>query len=132
MWILVIAGLSVAPIFLGFLMEPWLPLGHWGWGALLSLCLLPSAIYWRKKIRDYPLDVLQSWRKKAVEPDGQEFTSGPLSSKTTTKAPPLERQPINQAYEYLAGLKVVKEDGNEPMQVAGLLRQAARGCPDRC
>ena len=60
MWILVIAGLSVAPIFLGFLMEPWLPLGHWGWGALLSLCLLPIAIYWRKKIWN---SVLQIWRR---------------------------------------------------------------------
>ncbi len=65
MWILVIAGLSVAPIFLGFLMEPWLPLGHWGWGALLSLCLLPSAIYWRKKIWN---SVLQIWRRTQKKP----------------------------------------------------------------
>ena len=50
MRISVIVGLSVAPVFLGFLMEPWLPLGHWGWGVLLFLSLLPSAIYWRQKI----------------------------------------------------------------------------------
>ena len=31
-------------------MEPWLPLGHWGWGVLIVLALLPSAIYWRGKI----------------------------------------------------------------------------------
>ena len=87
----------------------------WGQGIfVLGLIGLTFHILqsWRKK----------SWRKKAVGPDGQEFTSGPLSSKATTKAPPLERQPINQAYEYLAGLKVVKEDGNVPMQIAGLLR----------
>ena len=44
---LAIAGLSLAPLFAGFLMEPWLPLGHWGWAVLLSFTLLPSVIYWR-------------------------------------------------------------------------------------
>ena len=39
--------------------------------------------------------------------------------------PAIDRQPVNQAYEHLVGLRVVKEDGNEPMQIAGLLRQAA-------
>ena len=42
-----IAGLSLTPIFAGFLMEPWLPLGHWGWAVLLFLALLPSVIHWR-------------------------------------------------------------------------------------
>ena len=90
----------------------------WGLGIfVLGLIGLTFAILqsWREK----------SWRKKAVGPDGQEFTSGPLSSKTTTKAPPLDRQPINHAYEHLMEVGVFEEDGNEPMQIAGLLRQAA-------
>ena len=51
--ILAIAGLTVAPVFIGFLMEPLFPLGHWAWGVLLFLALLPGAIYWRRTIWSY-------------------------------------------------------------------------------
>ena len=50
---LAVGCLTIAPLFLGFLMEPWLPLGHWGWGVLLVLCLLPGAIQWRREIAGY-------------------------------------------------------------------------------
>ena len=63
--------------------------------------------------------------QRTVETDDPKSSSGTFAPEVETKAPPLDRQPINRAYEYLAGLKVVKEDGNEPMQIAGLLRQAA-------
>ena len=74
------------------------------------------------------------WSKiRRTRPDPQTEDSGPnwtMKSRSQKaigieESPQLDRQPINQAYEYLAGLKVVKEDGMEPMQVAGLLRQAA-------
>ena len=39
--------------------------------------------------------------------------------------PELDRHPINHAYEYLLDLKVFREDGNEALQIANLLRQAA-------
>ena len=63
--------------------------------------------------------------QKAVKTEGEGISSGPVLPEVGTKAPQLDRQPINQAYEYLVGLRVVQEDGNEPMQIAGLLRQAA-------
>ena len=39
--------------------------------------------------------------------------------------PELDRHPINRAYEHLMEVGVFEEDGNEVMQIAGLLRQAA-------
>ena len=97
----------------------WLPFeASWGQGIfVLGLIGLTFHILqsWRKK----------SWRKKAVGPDGQEFTGGPLSSKATTKAPQLERLPINLAYEHLIRVGVFEEDGNDALQIANLLRQAA-------
>lgn len=46
-------------------------------------------------------------------------------NKPKSKALPLDRQPINRAYEYLLDMKVFREDGNEALQIANLLRQAA-------
>ena len=37
----------------------------------------------------------------------------------------VDRQPINHAYAHLIEVRVFEEDGNKPMQIAGLLRQAA-------
>ena len=71
------------------------------------------------------IPVWKSRSQKAIGTEGQGISSGPVLPEVGTKAPQLDRQPINQAYEYLVGLRVVQEDGNEPMQIAGLLRQAA-------
>ena len=71
------------------------------------------------------IPVWKSRSQKAIGIEGQGISSGPVLPEVGTKAPQLDRQPINQAYEYLVGLRVVQEDGNEPMQIAGLLRQAA-------
>ena len=59
-----IGCLTIAPLFLGYLVEPWMPLGHWGWGVIFLLCLLPSAIYWRREIWAY---LSRTWRKSPQE-----------------------------------------------------------------
>ena len=59
---------------------------------------------------------------KARQPNSHSKMAQPSLKKIETR---VDRQPINQAYKYLVGQKIVKEDGNEPMQIAGLLRQAA-------
>ena len=82
MGIVVVAGLSAAPVFLGFLMEPWLPLGHWGWGALLFLSLLPSTIYWRQKIWNSMLKMGQWTQEKPLKI----IAEGPTEAKGQTKA----------------------------------------------
>ena len=74
-----IAGGSLAPIFLGFLMEPWLPLGHWGWGVLLVLCLLPSAIHWRREIAGY---IARNVRRKTIAGD---VAFAPMTSSVTIR-----------------------------------------------
>ena len=71
------------------------------------------------------IPVWKSRSQKDIGIEGQGISSGPVLPEVGTKAPQLDRQPINQAYEYLVGPRVVQEDGNEPMQIAGLLRQAA-------
>ncbi len=82
MGILAVGGLSAAPVFLGFLMEPWLPLGHWGWGGMLFLALLPSAIYWRKKIFGSVQKIWQ-WAQKIPL---KTIAEGPTEIKVQTKA----------------------------------------------
>ena len=78
----VIVGLSFAPIFAGFLMEAWLPLGHWGWGALLLLSLLPSAIYWRAKIFSRVKKIGQWTQKRPIKT----IAEAPTERKVQTKA----------------------------------------------
>ena len=75
----------------------------------------------------FVIPVWKSRSQKAIGTEGQGISSGLVLPEVGTKAPQLDRQPINQAYAYLVGLKVVQEDGNEPLQmrIAGLLRQAA-------
>ena len=73
----------------------------------------------------FAIPMCKSWFQKAVETEGPKFSSVPLLPEVETKAPPLDRQPINRAYEHLMEVGVFEEDGNEPMQIAGLLRQAA-------
>ena len=41
------------------------------------------------------------------------------------KEPAIDRQPINLAYEHLIRVGVFEEDGNDALQIANLLRQAA-------
>ena len=82
MGILAVVGLSAAPVFLGFLMEPWLPLGHWGWGGLLFVALLPSAIYWRKKIFGSVRKIGQWAQKRPLKT----IAEGPTEAKVQTKA----------------------------------------------
>ena len=45
-----IVCVSLAPIPVGFLVEPWLPLGHWGWGAVAVACCLPALVTYRRSI----------------------------------------------------------------------------------
>ena len=49
----------------------------------------------------------------------------PGTTPSGPEEPAIDRQPINRAYEHLMEVGVFEEDGNEPMQIAGLLRQAA-------
>ena len=57
------------------------------------------------------------------------LTSTFLISVWKSRSHQLDRQPINQAYKYLVDPRVVQEDGqedgDEPIRIAGLLRQAA-------
>ena len=69
------------------------------------------------------IPILRGYLQKAVETYGP--SSGLLSPKVATKAPQLDRQPINQAYEHLIEVGVFEENGNEALQIANLLRQAA-------
>ena len=73
----------------------------------------------------FVIPVWKSRSQKAIGTEGQGISSGSVLPEVGTKAPQLDRQPINQAYEYLVGLKVVQEDGHQPWQLAVLLRQAA-------
>ena len=73
----------------------------------------------------FVIPVWKSRSQKAIGTEGQGISSGSVLPEVGTKAPQLDRQPINQAYEYLVGLKVVQEDGHQPWQIAVLLRQAA-------
>ena len=100
-------------IFLG-------PIRDW-WGGIVDLL----------NFSDHMKSLIAAWKsrsQKDIGIEGQGISSGPVLPEVGTKAPQLDRQPINQAYEYLVGLRVVQqdgEDGKEPMQIAGLLRQAA-------
>ena len=42
-----------------------------------------------------------------------------------TESLSLGRQPINRAFEYLLDMRVFREDGNQALQIANLLRQSA-------
>ena len=76
--ILAIAGLTLAPVFIGFLMEPLFPLGHWAWGVLLFFSLLPSILHWRGAIWSYvSRNVLHGLKRRGIEAS---VTSKPMSS----------------------------------------------------
>ena len=63
--------------------------------------------------------------QRTVETDDPKSSSGTFAPEVETKAPPLDRQPINLAYEHLIRVGVFEEDGNDALQIANLLRQAA-------
>ena len=91
------------------------------WGLYILLVGLVGLII------TFVIPVWKSRSQKAIGTEGQGINSGLVLPEVGTKAPQLDRQPINQAYAYLVGLKVAQEDGTEPlhMHIAGLLRQAA-------
>ena len=62
--------------------------------------------------------------QRTVETEGPKFGSSPFLPEVETKAPPLDRQPIYHAYEYLCAMKSYRE-GDEAERVAEDLRQAA-------
>ena len=63
--------------------------------------------------------------QRTVETDAPKSNGGTFAPEVETKAPPLDRQPINLAYEHLIRVEVFEEDGNDALQIANLLRQAA-------
>ena len=63
--------------------------------------------------------------QRTVETDAPKSNGGTFAPEVETKAPPLDRQPINLAYEHLIRVGVFEEDGNDALQIANLLRQAA-------
>ena len=104
MGIFAIVGLSAAPIFFGFLMEPWLPLGHWGWGLALFFALLPSAIYWRKKIFSRVRNIGQRAKKKPLKTAAEEITGdGKEVAKPIKKSGPNWTMPELIQHMYNAG-----------------------------
>ena len=46
-------GGAVALLAVGFLVEPWLPLGHWGWGIVAAIAMLPAAVLYRHKVWEF-------------------------------------------------------------------------------
>ena len=62
-----LVGVSLAPIPVGFLVEPWLPLGHWGWGVVAVSCCLPALITFRRAIWSFIVHrgmVKSLWRRR--------------------------------------------------------------------
>ena len=114
-------------------MPPWLMQALLvGGGVALAIYLVGVVPELYGKIRHRtlrPMKALETGAEKCfqrtVETDAPKSNGGTFAPEVETKAPPLDRQPINRAYEHLVEVGVFEEDENEPTQIAGLLRQAA-------
>ena len=65
-----VGTLTVGPIPAAFLVEPYIPLGHWLWGVILLACVLPSAVtygvpYIKRRLspKSFRVPRLLQWRR---------------------------------------------------------------------